>query len=258
MKTDKNNSITAAILVIGDEILSGRTRDENIHEIAKMCTDGGVDLREVRVVADVENDIVEAVNALRARYFYVFTTGGIGPTHDDITADAIAKAFDVALTVNDAACEMIENRYGKEALTPANKRMARIPDGASLIANAVSGAPGFKLENVFVMAGVPIIMQSMLESIAPTLKGGKKMHSRTIQVGVGESKIAKGLGQVQSYFPSLKIGSYPKMGEKPVYTEVVLRGSDLALLDEATQKVHKIVDDIHCEHGVVIDTQKNL
>lgn len=254
MKKQNDDKICAAILVIGDEILSGRTRDENIPEIAEMCALGGIDLCEVRIIADVESDIVHAINALRSRYTYLFTTGGIGPTHDDITADAVAKAFDVDLPINQEACEMIESRYGKEALTPANKRMARIPAGASLISNAVSGAPGFRIENVFVMAGVPIIMQSMLESIAPTLKGGNIMRSRTIIVGVGESKIAKELGEVQTYYPSLKIGSYPRMGEKPVYTEVVLRGSDLALLDEATQKVQKIVDDLHRAHGVDLKT----
>ncbi len=254
MNKQKDTKICAAILVIGDEILSGRTRDENIPEIAEMCTLGGIDLCEVRIIADVESDIIDAINALRSRYTYLFTTGGIGPTHDDITADAVAKAFGVALPISQEACDMIESRYGKEALTRANKRMARIPLGASLIANAVSGAPGFRIENVFVMAGVPIIMQSMLESIAPTLMGGNITHSRTIIVGVGESKIAKGLGEVQNEYPSLKIGSYPRMGEKPVYTEVVLRGSDLALLDEATQKVQKIVDDLHRAHGVDLKT----
>ncbi|MCF6302183.1 MAG: molybdopterin-binding protein [Devosiaceae bacterium] len=251
------NLVTAAILVIGDEILSGRTRDENISEIAQVCTQGGVDLREVRIIGDVESEIIDAVNVLRARYTYVFTTGGIGPTHDDITADAVAKAFGVELSLSKEVCQLLENRYGKEALTAANKRMARIPAGAALIVNAVSGAPGFQLENVYVMAGVPVIMRSMLESIAPTLKGGNVVHSRSILVGVGESRIAKGLGEVQKQFASIKIGSYPRMGKKPVYTEVVLRGTDLDLLDEATQKVQKIVDVEHAAQNIEIKGNKS-
>lgn len=257
MSKSAQKPVTAAILVIGDEILSGRTRDENISEIAQVCTQGGVDLREVRIIGDIENEIVDAINVLRARYTYVFTTGGIGPTHDDITADAVAKAFGVELPVSKQVCELLASRYGQEALTEANKRMARIPLGASLITNAVSGAPGFCLENVYVMAGVPIIMRSMLESIAPTLKGGQVMHSRSILVGVGESKIAKGLGEVQDQYESIKIGSYPRMGKKPVYTEVVLRGTDLALLDEATQKVQKLIDAEHAANKIVIRQQNN-
>lgn len=241
------------MLVIGDEILSGRTRDENIFEVADVCSQGGIDLREVRIVADVEDDIIAAVNALRARYTYVFTTGGIGPTHDDITADAIAKAFEVDLPYNDDARAMIEKRFGDKALSPSSLRMARIPLGASLIANSVSAAPGFCMENVFVMAGVPIIMRAMLANIAPTLKGGQVVEARTIKVGVGESIIAKGLEEVQNQYPEVKIGSYPSMGKKPVYTEVVLRSCVLEMLDEATQKVQTLVDETHRVHGVTLN-----
>ena len=248
-----NQDVTAGMLVIGDEILSGRTRDENISEVAQVCTQGGIDLREVRIVADVEEDIIQAVNALRKRYSYVFTTGGIGPTHDDITADAIAKAFNVDLPQNEEARAMIEKRFGDKAISPSGLRMARIPLGASLIANSVSAAPGFCMDNVFVMAGVPVIMRAMLASIAPTLRGGQVVEARTIKVGVGESTIAKGLEEVQNLYPQVKIGSYPSMGKKPVYTEVVLRSSVLELLDEATQKVQTLVDETHRVHGVTLN-----
>lgn len=253
MTKTTNIDVTAGMLVIGDEILSGRTRDENICEVAEVCVQGGIDLREVRIVADVEEDIVAAVNALRARYTYVFTSGGIGPTHDDITADAIAKAFQVDLPVNDEARAMIVKRFGDKALSVSGLRMARIPLGASLIPNSVTAAPGFCIENVFVMAGVPVIMRAMLADIAPTLKGGQVVLARTIKVGVGESTIAKGLEEVQSLYPEVKIGSYPSMGKKPVYTEVVLRSSVLELLDEATQKVQILVDDTHRDHGVTLN-----
>ena len=174
---------TAALLVIGDEILSGRTKDVNIGATADFCTDLAIDLMEVRVVSDVEDDIVDAVNALRARYTYVFTTGGIGPTHDDITADAIAKAFGVALPINPEARAMLEARWKERGIEPneARLRMARIPEGASLIVNSVSAAPGFRIGNVHVMAGVPVIMRAMLEAIAPTLKGGRKVQSVTVK-----------------------------------------------------------------------------
>src|ERR1700753_1904805 len=181
-------TVTAAILVIGDEILSGRTKDRNIGYIAEYLTNMGVELREARVVPDIEAEIVAAVNALRARYTYVFTTGGIGPTHDDITADAIAKAFGVALRINAEAREMLEARWRQTGteVNAARLRMARIPEGGSLIVNSVSAAPGFRIGNVHVMAGVPIIMKSMLESILPTLKTGRKVLSRAVPAQVGE------------------------------------------------------------------------
>ena len=200
----------------------------NIGATADFCTDLAIDLMEVRVVADIEDDIVAAVNALRARYTYVFTTGGIGPTHDDITADAIAKAFGVALPINPEARAMLEARWrdrGIEA-NEARLRMARIPEGASLIVNSVSAAPGFRIGNVHVMAGVPVIMRAMLESIAPTLKGGRKVHSLTVKSRVGEGNIGGPLAALQEQFPDVKMGSYPRMGDGTVMTELVLRSSD--------------------------------
>ena len=251
MSKNPQTDVSAGLLVIGDEILSGRTRDKNISTIARFCTDAGVDLRQVRVVADDVDDVVEAVNALRARYTHVFTTGGIGPTHDDITAECMAKAFGVELVESPDAIAMMQKRFGQsETLSAARRRMARVPAGATLIPNVVSAAPGFKFGNVFVMAGVPKIMEAMLENIAPTLEGGRKLYSRTVKVGVGESVIAQALEEIQNQYEDIKIGSYPRLGEKPVFTEVVLRGGNRQRLDEATQKVHRAVDKAHAAHGV--------
>src|SRR5205085_8227131 len=176
-----NDIVTAGILVIGDEILSGRTKDKNIGYIAEYLTNIGIDLKEVRVVPDLEEEIVAAVNALRSRYAYLFTTGGIGPTHDDITADAVAKAFGVPIDVDPRAKAMMLERYKPEDLNEARLRMARIPQGADLVDNPISRAPGFKLGNVIVMAGVPSIMQAMLDSVAPSLTTGARMVIETIE-----------------------------------------------------------------------------
>ncbi len=235
---------TAALLVIGDEILSGRTKDVNIAATAEFCTDLGIDLREVRVVSDETDDIVAALDALRHRYTYVFTTGGIGPTHDDITADAVAKAFGVALPINAQARAMLESRWkdtGTE-VTSARLRMARIPEGADLIVNSVSAAPGFRIGNVHVMAGVPIIMRAMLEALAPTLKGGRKVLSVAIPAPIGEGAIGDAFGALQQRFPDVKMGSYPQMGSGKPSTELVLRCSDAARLAEAEAEVRAMVD----------------
>jgi molybdenum cofactor synthesis domain-containing protein len=245
-------SVTAALIVIGDEILSGRTKDVNIAATAEFCTDLGIDLKEVRVVSDDTDDIVAAVNALRGRFTYVFTTGGIGPTHDDITADAVAKAFGVALPINAQAREMLEARW-RETGTEVNEarlRMARIPEGADLIVNSVSAAPGFRIGNVHVMAGVPIIMRAMLEAIAPTLKGGKKVQSVTVKASVGEGTVGGALGELQAQYPDVKMGSYPQMGKGRVMTELVLRSSDPVRLEEAAGKVRAMVRDAHTKAGI--------
>jgi molybdenum cofactor synthesis domain-containing protein len=235
---------TAGLLVIGDEILSGRTKDVNIAATAEFCTDLGIALMEVRVVADIEDDIVAAVNALRARYTYTFTTGGIGPTHDDITADAIAKAFGVALPINDQARALLEERWKTQGteVTSARLRMARIPEGADLIINTVSAAPGFRIENVHVMAGVPMIMKAMLEAIAPTLKGGNKMHSVSVLCPVGEGAIGDAFGKLQEQFPDVKMGSYPQFGKERPSTDLVLRSADEARLAIAADAVRAMVD----------------
>ena len=248
--TDQTNP-TAALLVIGDEILSGRTKDVNIGATADFCTDLAIDLMEVRVVPDIEDEIVAAVNAVRRRYTYVFTTGGIGPTHDDITADAIAKAFGVALPINAEARAMLEARWKDRGIEPneARLRMARVPEGASLIVNSVSAAPGFRIGNVHVMAGVPTIMRAMLESIAPTLEGGRKVHSIAIKSRVGEGNIGAPFAALAQQFPDVKMGSYPRMGDGTVMTELVLRAADEARLKQAAQAVYDMVAKEHQKAG---------
>ncbi|HYJ57793.1 MAG TPA: molybdopterin-binding protein [Methyloceanibacter sp.] len=228
-----SNTVTAALVVIGEEILSGRTQDANIAYIATYLTRVGILLREVRVVADVESEIVAAVNELRRRFTYVFTTGGIGPTHDDITTDALAKAFGVEVVVDPEAVAAMRKHFSEVELTPARLRMARIPAGASLIDNAISRAPGFVLENVIVMAGVPRIMQVMLDAVSPRLAKGQPMLSRAVRIDVVEGDVAPGLAELQSAHPEVQIGSYPFFENKRLGTYVVLRATDVAKLDAA-------------------------
>jgi len=226
---------TAAILVIGDEILSGRTKDKNIGYIADHLTAIGIQLKEVRVVPDEEPEIVAAVNTLRARYTYVFTTGGIGPTHDDITADAIAKAFGVGIDVDERALTPMKayfERRGVE-LTPARLRMARIPFGAELVENSVSIAPGFMLGNVVVMAGIPSIMQVMLDAAAKYLKTGKKMLSAALDLHRPEGEIAGMFEELQKRYPDVPMGSYPFIRDGKPGTQLVLRSTDAARLADA-------------------------
>ncbi|QQR40339.1 competence/damage-inducible protein A [Devosia rhizoryzae] len=252
--TQKETRVTAGMIVIGDEILSGRTKDVNIGAVADFCTDLGIDLTEVRVVSDEMDHIVEAVNALRSRYTYVFTSGGIGPTHDDITADAIAQAFGVALPINTQARAMLEARWQQTGteVNEARLRMARIPEGADLIVNSVSAAPGFRIGNVHVMAGVPVIMWAMLEALAPTLQGGKKVSSVSIKCAVGEGTLGGPLAALQAEFPDVKMGSYPQMSRDKVMVELVLRSSDEARLAEASAAVRAMVVDIHQKAGVAL------
>ena len=225
--------VTAALLVIADEILSGRTKDKNIGFIADHCTLIGIRLKEVRIVGDSEGAIVEALNDLRPKYTYVFTTGGIGPTHDDITADAIARAFGVSINVDPRAVAMLLERYTEKDLTPARLRMARIPSGASLVANSVSKAPGFMIENVIVMAGVPQIMQAMTLEVTPRLRSGAKMLSETVRVDAPEGEIAGPLGESQAAFPQVAMGSYPFFENGSYGSNLVLRSTDAELLTRA-------------------------
>ncbi|MDE1567810.1 molybdopterin-binding protein [Aquabacter sp. P-9] len=242
MAAHDTQPVTAALLVIGDEILSGRTKDKNIGHVAERLTEVGVDLKEVRVVPDEEPEIVAAVNALRGRYDYVFTTGGIGPTHDDITADAIAKAFGVSIDVDPRARAMLLEYIAEKDLNEARLRMARIPDGADLVVNSVSKAPGFRLGNVYVMAGVPRIMHAMLEAILPELRKGAPMLSRTVLANAKEGDIAAPLGEIAKRYPKAIIGSYPFLDEagRP-NTNLVVRTRDAALLDEVGDAVAAMV-----------------
>src|SRR6516165_10772845 len=223
------NVVTAAVLVIGDEILSGRTKDKNIGYIADFLTEIGIDLKEVRIVPDEEPEVVAAVNALRTRYTYLFTTGGIGPTHDDITADCVAKAFGVSLEYHPQAVEIMEARVKLTGgvMNEARRRMTRVPKGGELVLNKISGAPGFKIGNVIVMAGIPQVMQAMLEYVTPQLNTGAKMLSETVRADCREGDIGTELGAIAKAHPDVVIGSYPFMDEKRgPNTHVVLRARD--------------------------------
>ncbi|HXF54644.1 MAG TPA: molybdopterin-binding protein [Hyphomicrobiaceae bacterium] len=228
--------VTAGLVVIGDELLSGRTKDRNIGYIADHCTAVGIQLKEVRIVADEERAIVTAINQMRTAYTYVFTTGGIGPTHDDITADAVAKAFGVPIDINPKAYELLKSyydRHGRE-MTPGRLRMARTPLGAELIENKISVAPGFMIGNVITMAGIPNIMQVMLDAVTPRLKTGRKMLSEAIDLNTPEGVIAELFGEHQKEFPDVSMGSYPYRVDDRPCTQLVLRSTDPQRLTAAT------------------------
>ena len=233
---------TAAMLVIGDEILSGRTRDANMHYLAQELTKAGITLTEVRIVSDDRAAIVGALNALRGSFDTVITSGGIGPTHDDITADCVAEAFGVSIGVRDDARALLQAHYDSRGIefNDARKRMARIPDGADLIENPVSIAPGFTLGNVHVMAGVPSVFQAMVASVLPTLTGGAPMLSQTLRIDRGEGDIAGPLGEIAEAFPDLSFGSYPFQQNGAYGANVVVRGQDGALVDAAMTRLAQV------------------
>ena len=230
---------TAAMLVIGDEILSGRTRDGNTHYLADQLTQQGITLAEARVVADEAPAIIAAVNALRGQYDSVFTSGGIGPTHDDITADAIAAAFGVGISHRADAMALLAAHYERSGMefNDARKRMARIPDGAKLIDNPVSTAPGFILGNVHVMAGVPSVFQAMVATVLPTLTGGAPLLSQSLRVHRGEGEVAAPFGALAAEYPDLSMGSYPFTVNGAHGTNLVIRGSDAARIDAAMTRL---------------------
>ena len=230
---------TAAMLVIGDEILSGRTRDSNAHFLAGELTRRGIDLREIRVVADDRPAIVAALNALREAYSHVFTSGGIGPTHDDITADAVAAAFGRPIGIRDDARAILAAHYARSGLefNAARQRMARIPEGARLIENPVSAAPGFSIGNVYVMAGVPQVFEAMLASLLPGLTGGAPLLSQSLQVNRGEGEIAGPLAALAAEFADLSFGSYPFVRGGAYGANLVVRGTDAARLDAAMTRL---------------------
>ncbi|MGY6709601.1 MAG: competence/damage-inducible protein A [Rhizobiaceae bacterium] len=238
-----NQTVTASMIVIGDEILSGRTKDRNIGHLADILTAIGIDLVEVRIVADDEAAIAEAVNTLRARTDYVFTSGGIGPTHDDITADSVAHAFGLPCEHDARALAMLAEHYAKRDIefTDARKRMARMPVGAEHIDNPVSLAPGFRIGNVHVMAGVPAIFQAMLDNVVPTLKSGTKLLSVSIHCPFGEGTIGGPLGEIQKAHPTTIIGSYPKYQDGTFWTELVVRSRDAEALARAEAAVREML-----------------
>jgi len=232
---------TAAMLVIGDEILSGRTRDANMNHLAKELTSHGIALTEVRVVSDDADAITKAVQALSAAYDHVFTSGGIGPTHDDITAENVARAFDRPISVRDDARAVLQSHYDRQGLelNEARLRMARIPDGATLIDNPISAAPGFIIENVYVMAGVPSIFNAMLAGVLPTLTGGAPVLSQSLQVFRGEGDIAGPLGDLAARYPDLSFGSYPFQRDGVFGAQIVVRGQDGAQVDAAMAELNR-------------------
>ena len=229
------------MLVIGDEILSGRTQDINSNYVARQLTAIGIDLEEVRVVGDVEDEIVAALNALRSRYDFVFTTGGIGPTHDDITADAVAKAFGLGIGYHPEAYAQLEARFAPGDFNEARKRMARVPDGGTLIRNSVSVAPGFQIGNVFVMAGVPLVMRAMMEEVLPRLPRGVPVLSVTISTALPEGTIAQGLGEIQKDYPETVIGSYPWYRDGKFGAQLVVRSRDATKVEAAARAIEALV-----------------
>ncbi len=240
---EKEDIVTAALVVIGDEILSGRTKDKNIGYIADHFTAIGIRLQEVRIVADIENDIIKAINELRNKYSYVLTTGGIGPTHDDITADSIAKAFGVPIDVDPRAVEMMLERYNKDQLNEARLRMARIPEGADLIDNIISRTPGFMIENVIVMAGIPNVMQVMLDAVTPKLRTGRTMLSTVVEVDAPEGELAEILKAAQDDFPDVAMGSYPYFRNGLWGANLVLRNTTQNRLDSAEKALISMLKD---------------
>ncbi|MGQ9369590.1 competence/damage-inducible protein A [Azospirillum sp. ST 5-10] len=241
MSLAESLSPTAAVLIIGNEILSGRTKDANLPYLAETLGGIGVRVREARVVPDVEEEIVVAVNACRARYTYVFTTGGIGPTHDDITSASVAKAFGVPLERNAEAVARLERHYATGALNAARLRMADVPAGAVLVDNPISQAPGFRIGNVFVLAGVPNIMQAMVDGLLPRLKGGPPIHARTVSCELAEGRIAADLAALQERNPDVEIGSYPYFRNGFFGVSLVLRGTDESLLDTVAEDLCAVV-----------------
>ncbi len=229
---------TAALLIIGNEILSGRTQDTNTPWIAAKLAERGIRLVEVRVVPDIEGRIIDAIHELQPKATYLFTTGGIGPTHDDITTESVAKAVNVPVELNEDARKMLLTYYkSADKLTEARLKMAHIPKGATLISNPVSGAPGFKIENIFVMAGVPLIMQAMLDHVLPELVSGVPILSNTVTCDLPESLIAIQLAEIQRNYPDIEIGSYPHFRAGEIGLSLVLRATDKEMLNEATEKV---------------------
>ena len=232
----------AALIIIGNEILSGRTQDQNLSYLANWLNEIGIQLSEVRVIRDEEDIIIETVNYLRKTYNYVFTTGGIGPTHDDITSLSIARAFNVDLEINDKALSILKEYYKDSELTDSRMKMTMIPKGAELVDNPVSKAPGFKMENVFVMAGIPSIMQGMLEGARKHLKRGDVMKSTSVDVFTPESNVAEELKELQNRYAEVEIGSYPFTKENRFGTSLVLRSKDEQLLGECKLELLKIID----------------
>ncbi|WP_120496144.1 molybdopterin-binding protein [Kiloniella sp. EL199] len=232
----------ACLVIIGNEILSGRTQDSNLSFLGEQLNKIGIRMEEARVVPDIPERIINTVNEVRSHFDYVFTTGGIGPTHDDITSQCVADAFAVPLILHPDAHKAMLSFYGEEQLTEARLRMAHVPQGARLIENDISIAPGYQIENVFVLAGVPKIMQSMFAKLAPDLTGGKPMISRTLTSHAKEGEIAKDLGDIQRKYPDVDVGSYPFMGRGGTGVRIVMRSTDEGLLMKCEEEVDVVLN----------------
>jgi molybdenum cofactor synthesis domain-containing protein len=232
---------TAAVIVIGDEILSGRTKDANLSCLATKLGTIGIEIKEARFIPDDEATIVSAVNELRGKHTYVFTTGGIGPTHDDITADSVAKAFGVHIDIREDARAILEAHYPSNALNQSRLRMARIPDGADLILNPVSKAPGFRLENVYVLPGIPMLVEVMVDGLLESLQSGAVVRTHSIAAFTPESHIAPGLGAIQKDLPQVRIGSYPFLRDGKAGTNLVCRSADEGALDDAAARIRALI-----------------
>ena len=233
--------ITASVVIIGNEILSGRTQDTNLAHIAQRLNEWGVRVTEARVIPDLEEVIVDTVNDARARFDYVFTTGGIGPTHDDITADSIARAFGVALVVNPEIAGQLRERPAAADVMENRLRMARIPEGATLIANPTGGPQGFRMENVFVMAGIPSVMQAMLSTVGNEIEGGAVVRSRSVTAYLGESQIASALTEIQARYPDVELGSYPFYRSERYGTTLVMRGTSETHLASMLEEIEDTI-----------------
>ena len=242
----ENRTVTACLLLIGNEILSGRTQDKNLAHIAKCLNERGIRMAEARVIPDIRKTIVDTLNECREKFDYVFTTGGIGPTHDDITSECVAEAFGVGMFRDPGTVELMTQRVEArgETMNEARLRMATFPEGAELLANRISAAPGYRIGNVFVMAGVPRVMQAMLEEALPQLEGGETMKARGVAVDLGEGTIAEGLALLQARYREIDIGSYPQMRGEGFRVSIVLRGADEALLDRARDDLIVVLRDL--------------
>jgi len=236
-----NEPTTACVLIIGNEILSGRTQDKNIQFLARELNEAGIRLLEVRVIPDVRDTIVATLNEVRPKYDYVFTTGGIGPTHDDITTECVAAAFGLETYIDQRAVDAMRARRPEMEMNPARLRMATFPLGAELIANPVSAAPGYRIGNVYVLAGIPVVMQAMFDSMKHLLRGGAPVRSRAIRISLGEGTIAQGLAEVQARYPDVDIGSYPSARGGRLGVSLVFRATDTARIDPAVDEVKALV-----------------
>ena len=232
-----NKKVNATIIIIGNEILSGRTQDVNVMTLSKWLNESGIKVEEVRIIEDSEKSIVNTINEVKKKFKYVFTTGGIGPTHDDITSQSIAKAFNFSYGYNKEAYQTLEKYYGKEKFNEGRKKMAKMPDKASLIYNPSSGAPGFIVENVYCLPGVPSILKSMLDGLKNKISGGKKILSKTISVNTVESEIAKSLENIQNKFKNIEIGSYPFFRMGKVGISIVVRSTEQKLIDDCSKEI---------------------